>query len=84
MTELVSPSGGASTSPHATVEDVVELALLLPGNQAAALEAVAFQRGLTTGEMVRRLVREFLAAQQAPTSAAPVLFPKHVRGFPGI
>jgi hypothetical protein len=36
--------------------DVVELALLLPRWQAEALEDAAFQRGLTTGQMLRKLI----------------------------
>jgi len=40
-------------------EGVVELSLLLPGGEAAALEAAASARGLTVGELVRRLVRDW-------------------------
>jgi hypothetical protein len=40
--------------------EVVEVPLLLPGWQAAALEAAAHDRGLTAAEMVRRLVRDFV------------------------
>jgi hypothetical protein len=40
--------------------DVVELGLLLPAEAAAALEVEARHRGLTVGEMLRRLVRDFL------------------------
>jgi hypothetical protein len=39
---------------------VVELALLLPARQAAALERAAHQQGLTVGQVLRRLVRDFL------------------------
>jgi len=39
---------------------VVELALLLPARQAAALERAAHQQGLTIGQVLRRLVRDFL------------------------
>jgi hypothetical protein len=42
-------------------EDVVELSLLLPGWQASKLETVAHQRGMTAAEMVRHLLRDFLA-----------------------
>lgn len=41
-------------------EDVAEVVLLLPARQAAALEREARRRGMTTGEMMRRLVRDFL------------------------
>jgi hypothetical protein len=40
--------------------DVVELGLLFPAEAAAALESEARRRGLTLGEMLRRLVRDFL------------------------
>jgi hypothetical protein len=40
--------------------EVVELRLLLPTRQAAALEAAAHQRGLTVGQMIRRLLRDSL------------------------
>jgi hypothetical protein len=43
------------------VEEVVEVSLLLPGWQVSALESAAFDRGLTAAEMVRSLLREFLA-----------------------
>jgi hypothetical protein len=40
--------------------DVVEIPLLLPGWQVAALETAAHRRGLTAGEMVRCLLRDFI------------------------
>ena len=40
--------------------DVVEISLLLPGWQFAALQKVACRNDQTTGETVRRLVRDFL------------------------
>ncbi|HKA06382.1 MAG TPA: hypothetical protein VKD71_03935 [Gemmataceae bacterium] len=36
--------------------EVVELALLLPRWQAEALEDAAHRRGLTTGQMLRRMI----------------------------
>jgi carbon storage regulator CsrA len=39
-------------------EEIVELPLLLPGWQAAALEKAAGDQGLTVGELVRRLLRD--------------------------
>jgi hypothetical protein len=42
-------------------DEVVEVSLLLPGWQASALESAAFDRGLTAAEMVRSLLRDFLA-----------------------
>jgi hypothetical protein len=41
-------------------ESMAELALLLPVAQASALETVAYRRGLTVGQMLRQLVRDFL------------------------
>lgn len=45
--------------------EVVELALLLPLWQAMELEAAASKRGMTTGQMLRRVIGELLAAQPA-------------------
>jgi hypothetical protein len=45
------------------VDEVVEVSLLLPGWQASALERAAHDRGLTAAEMVRSLLRDFLAEQ---------------------
>jgi hypothetical protein len=43
--------------------EVIEIPLLLPGWQASALETVAHNRGLTAAEMVRHLLRDFIAGQ---------------------
>jgi hypothetical protein len=43
-------------------QEVVELPLLLPRWQAVELEAVARRRGMTTGQMLRRVIGEMLAA----------------------
>jgi len=51
------PETSGWTSPN---EDVAELVLLLPGWQARALEEAAQQRGLTGGQLTRRLIRLFL------------------------
>jgi hypothetical protein len=48
---------GRPTSPDV---DVVEVPLLLPGWQVAALEAAARREGRTLAEMARRLIRDFL------------------------
>ncbi len=63
--------------PPAAFEDVVELSLLLSAEQASELEAVAFQRGVSAGEMVRRLVRDFLNAQKAGGQSVPWMFRSH-------
>ncbi len=41
--------------------EVIEVPLLLSAEQVAALEEAAHDRGLTTGEMLRRLLEEFIA-----------------------
>lgn len=46
-------------------EEVVEVCLLLPVSQAAALEAAAQRFGLTIGQMARWALREFCADEQA-------------------
>lgn len=43
-------------------QEVVELALLLPLWQAMELEAEASRRGMTTGQMLRRVIGELLAS----------------------
>ena len=43
-----------------TQADVIELSLLLPGCQLEALENAARDRGLTIGQMIRRLIGAFL------------------------
>jgi hypothetical protein len=44
-------------------QEVVELPLLLPRWQAVELEAAARRRGMTTGQMIRRVIGDLLAAQ---------------------
>ncbi|MBY0522255.1 MAG: hypothetical protein K2R98_02590 [Gemmataceae bacterium] len=39
--------------------EIVEMSLLLPSWQAAALENAAQDQGLTTAQMVRQLIRDF-------------------------
>lgn len=41
--------------------DVVEVPLLLSGWQMSALEQAAYVRGMTAAEMVRQVLREFIA-----------------------
>jgi hypothetical protein len=48
-------------------EGAVECPLLLTRWQLAALEAAAHERGLTAGQMLRRLVAEFCASASSPT-----------------
>ena len=47
-------------------DEVVEVSLLLPGWQVAALESAAHDGGLTAAEMVRSLVHDFLTDQDRP------------------
>jgi len=49
-----SPPGEKIRSDH----EVVELPLLLPRWQALALEAAANRRGMTTGQMLRRVITD--------------------------
>jgi hypothetical protein len=58
------------SEPQATLADgrgvrqvdpeVVELLLLLPAEEAHTLEEAARQRDLTAGQLLRRLIRDFL------------------------
>ncbi len=40
--------------------DVEEISFLLPGWQLAILESAARERGLTSGQLVRRVLRDFI------------------------
>ena len=51
LTETASPLGNG---------EMVELALLLPDRQLQELEVAAHDHGLTTGQMIRRLIAAFL------------------------
>jgi hypothetical protein len=50
-------------------EDVVEIPLLLQGWQMTALETAAHSRGLTAGEMVRDVLRDFLLRVSGPNDS---------------
>jgi hypothetical protein len=52
---------------------VVELPLLVPGGEAAALEAAAEERGLTVGQLARFLFRDFLGKASGPGAPAVVI-----------
>jgi hypothetical protein len=47
--------------------EVSELLLLLPAGDATALERAAYHRGLTVGQMLRLLVRDFLGEPDGET-----------------
>ncbi len=52
--------------------EVMEVVLLLPRSQAAALEEAARRWGLTTGQVLRGLIRKFLAGVgTGPSGACP-------------
>jgi hypothetical protein len=54
-----------SSAPRAVArgaDDIVELPLLLPGWEAAALEEAARVRGQTTAQVIRQLIRGYLTA----------------------
>jgi hypothetical protein len=44
-------------------EEIVEISLLLPGWQADELASVAQDRGLTAGQLLRRVLRDFCRQQ---------------------
>jgi hypothetical protein len=52
--------------------EVVEIPLLLPGWQVVALERAAQDHGLTTAEMVRRLIRDFCCSDDLPRDRRPI------------
>ena len=60
------PTSTADSVDHEAIdlgqldEDIVELSLLLPGWQLGALEKLARGQGLTTAQMVRGLIRDYL------------------------
>jgi hypothetical protein len=62
--DIVQPLFDGMSSEAARIDqEVVELPLLLPRWQAMELEAAASRRGMTTGQMLRRVIGELLAAQ---------------------
>lgn len=56
------PNGTPDTSRgiHELDGEMAELLVLLPAPEAAALERAAKQRDLTAGQLLRRLIRDFL------------------------
>jgi hypothetical protein len=55
----------ASADPTRSDHEVVELQLLLPRWQAAALEAAAQSRGMTTGQILRRVITDLFSERSA-------------------
>ena len=51
--------------------EVVEVTLLLPADQAAALEAIAHRQGVTVGQWLRRLIERSCRAIR-PCNGSPL------------
>ena len=49
-------------------EQMAELSLLLPGWQPAEMERLAHSRGLTVGQLIRLLIRDYLADWTFPSN----------------
>jgi hypothetical protein len=49
-------------------DDMVEVALCLPGWQAQCLESAAHQRGLTAAQLMRRLLNDALDSLTPPSA----------------
>ena len=58
------PSGREAEDAPSPEGDVVEVPLLLPGWQVAALEEAARSEGRTFAEMARGLIRDFLTRRR--------------------
>ena len=61
---------GDDLGPVLAERDVVEVPLLLPGWQVAALATAAQDRGVTAGEMMRRLLHDFIEDLEKRQSSA--------------
>ncbi len=53
-----------SGSPASVDYDVIELPILLPEWQVNALEAAAYERGMTIGQLLRRTFADMFAQQR--------------------
>lgn len=51
--------------PVRSAHEVIELQLLLPRWQAAALETAARERGMTTGQILRRVIADLFPPTDA-------------------
>jgi hypothetical protein len=58
-------AGGVQADRAIPDGEVVELDLLLPGWQVAALEGVAHRQGVTTGQLARQVLVDFLRRTSA-------------------
>ncbi len=62
---------GAGVGGLRSGADIVELELLLSTRMAVALESAASRRGLSMGQIMRRVVRDFLTAANEGRLASP-------------
>jgi hypothetical protein len=64
--------------------EVVEIALLLAARDVAAMERAARRRGLTPGQMIRRLIHDFVSSAERTTPDRTELerAPRPVGSFP--
>lgn len=62
--------GGDASTTCLADREVTEIPLLLPTWQVAALATAAQDRGLTAGEMLRDLLRDFIDGLDSRRSAA--------------
>jgi hypothetical protein len=69
--EVIERRSAAKDEDAFPAGDVVELGLLIPIETVAALESAARRRGLTLGEMLRRLVGDFLKQGEQPAISGP-------------
>ena len=72
IVEVATDDAGGASRRARPGEECVELLVLLPAGQWAALEQAASRRGVTVGRLLRRLVRDFLGAEAdggSPASA---------------
>jgi len=68
-TQMTAVSQSLSTTPvpgefPRIDQEVVELYLLLPRTQALAIEAAARARGMTTGQILRRVIADLFVPEQ--------------------
>jgi hypothetical protein len=68
-THMVSTPAGTREPPTPLNGEITEMLLLLPTAQAAALERMARRHGLTSGQLARRLIGEFLARSSSACGA---------------
>lgn len=63
MAVIVNEAPALSPDMAPLDSEMIELALLLPRWQALALQGVAKQRGLTAGQLLRRMIGAMVGAQ---------------------